>query len=298
MPIRQETCPVCRSKQRASLAVQHRWNDTDWCLMRCRTCGHRFTDPVPTDRELKSMYDDGYFSDRGGWVCGFWKGGYVDNEQNLRREAREALAELGPPTPTGARLLEIGAAGGFFLDEARRAGYDVTGIELNSKMAEFGRRELDLDLRCELFERAPFEPESFDVLVAQDVLEHVREPELFVRRAATLLRPGGVFFVRGPLEQSLKENFYLALRKYLRRRVLVRAEPPFHLQGFARRSFQHLMHREGLELTEFQARASGPRWRASGIKEAIAILLETATHLLDQLRGGGDFMMARARKPV
>jgi hypothetical protein len=33
--------------------------------MRCRACGHRFTDPVPTDEELKRMYDDGYFSGGG-----------------------------------------------------------------------------------------------------------------------------------------------------------------------------------------------------------------------------------------
>lgn len=298
MPIHQETCPVCHSGQRVSLAVQHRWNDTYWRHMRCRACGHRFTDPVPTDDELKSMYDDGYFSDEGGWVCGFWKGGYVDNEPNLRREARDALAQLGPPTRKCARLLEVGAAGGFFLDEARRAGYDVIGIELNPKMAEFGRRRLALDLRCELFEAAPFELESFDVLVAQDVLEHVREPELFVRRAAELLRPGGVFFVRGPLEQSLKEDFYLALRKYIRRRVLVRDEPPFHLQGFARGSFQQLVQRGGLELAEFHVGASSPAWCGSGIKEAAASLLEGVTHLVDRVRGGGDFMMARARKPA
>jgi SAM-dependent methyltransferase len=253
---------------------------------------------VPTDDELKSMYDDGYFSDRGGWVCGFWKGGYLDNEENLRREARDALAELGPPGRKCSRLLEVGAAGGFFLDEARRAGYDVVGIELNSKMAEFGRRQLDLDLRCELFETAPFEPESFDVVVAQDVLEHVREPELFVRRAAELLRPGGVFFVRGPLEQSLKDDLYLALRKYLRRRVLIRKDPPFHLQGFARRSFQELMHREGLQVAELRVWASWPSWKATGIKEATASLVETVTHLLDDVRGGGEFMMARVRKPA
>lgn len=229
-------------------------------------------------------------------MCGFWKGSYLENEQNLRREARDALAELGPPASTCARLLEVGAAGGFFLDEARRAGYDVVGIELNPKMAEFGRNRLGLDLRCELFETAPFERASFDVIVAQDVLEHVREPDLFVRRAAELLRPGGVLFVRGPLEQSLKEDFYLGLRKYPRRRVLVREEPPFHLQGFAQRSFRQLMRREGLEVTDFQVRGTGPSWDGLGIKEVTASILEAVMHLLDQVRGGGDFMMARAVK--
>ncbi len=81
------------------------------------------------------MYADEYFEDGGAWVCGFWTGSYQNNEKKLRHEARSALKML--PT-TGRRLLEIGAAGGFFLDEARASGYAVTGIELNRTMAEWG----------------------------------------------------------------------------------------------------------------------------------------------------------------
>lgn len=298
MPMRQSTCPICRSGRRMPLAVQHRWHDTAWRSVRCRECGHRYTDPVPADDELRAMYDDGYFDANGAWVCGFWPGSYVENEPKLRHEARDALREVGAPAPGGARLLEVGAAGGFFLDEARRAGWDVVGIELNEHMADFGRRELGLDMRAELFEHALLEPGSFDVLVAQDVLEHVREPERFVRRAAELLRPGGTFFVRGPLEQSMREELYLALRKYVRRRALVREEPPYHLQGFVRRSFEQLVRRAGLSMERFRVSATRPRWSAAGLKETTSSLLDVVAYAADVARRRGDFMLARARKPA
>jgi hypothetical protein len=58
------------------------------------------------------------------------------------------------------------------------------------------------------------------------------------------------------------------------------------------------MHREGLQVAELRVWASWPSWKATGIKEATASLVETVTHLLDDVRGGGEFMMARVRKPA
>jgi len=251
---------------------------------------------MPTDDELKVMYSDSYFGEGGAWVCAYWKGSYIDNEQNLRREAGAALAELGLPSVGGNHLLEIGSAGGFFLDEARRSGYDVLGIELNESMAEFARDHLRLDVRSELFETAPLESQSFDVIVAQDVLEHVRDLQLFVRRVADLLQPGGVFFVRGPLEQSLREVTYLALRKYVRRETLVLQEQPYHLQGFCRASFERLLRHAGLAVVDFRATSPRPHWHGRTPKETIATTIEMLAHIGDLVRGGGEFMTARATK--
>src|SRR6185437_9165908 len=139
VPLAQLVCPVCLSPRRSLLSVLNRWGGVDWPSVRCRSCGHRYVSLMPTDDELKVMYSDSYFGEGGAWVCAYWKGSYIDNEQNLRREAGAALAELGLPSVGGNHLLEIGSAGGFFLDEARRSGYDVLGIELNESMAEFAR---------------------------------------------------------------------------------------------------------------------------------------------------------------
>jgi 2-polyprenyl-3-methyl-5-hydroxy-6-metoxy-1,4-benzoquinol methylase len=46
----------------------------------------------------------------------------------------------------GGRLLEIGCAGGFFLDEGRKRGFEVVGIELNATMATHARTPLGLNV--------------------------------------------------------------------------------------------------------------------------------------------------------
>jgi SAM-dependent methyltransferase len=239
------------------------------------------------------MYADEYFEDGGEWVCGYWSGSYLDNEERLREEARGTLALL--PTH-GGKLLEIGAAGGFFLDEARATGFDVMGIELNHTMAEWGRTHLGLDIIDSSFESARIPDRSFDIVVAQDVLEHVREPLDFVAHVARVLTPGGVFLVRGPLEQSWKDRFYLGVRGWLRRRFIVISLPPYHLQGFVRRSFRHAVEASGLVLTSFHAMATKPRFDFSSLKAIVASVIELGAYEADVVTAHGDFMVGAATR--
>jgi 2-polyprenyl-3-methyl-5-hydroxy-6-metoxy-1,4-benzoquinol methylase len=291
MPVAQPRCPICESPSKTELPSYHDWSDVRWQLVRCRACGHRYTDPVPTDAEIARMYADEYFGDGGAWVCGFWSGSYVGNEVKLRREARATLALL---PGRGHRLLEIGAAGGFFLDEARAAGYDVVGIELNRTMADWGRSNLGLEIICSSFERAELKDGTFDVIVAQDVLEHVREPRDFVARVARLLKADGVFLVRGPLEQSWKDRFYLALRKWRHGGLLVINHPPYHLQGFVRRSFRHVVEVSGLSVTVFKATTHRPRVDLSSPKAIAATAIELGAYEADRATAHGDFMIGCA----
>jgi 2-polyprenyl-3-methyl-5-hydroxy-6-metoxy-1,4-benzoquinol methylase len=195
------------------------------------------------------------------------------------------------------RLLEIGCAGGFFLDEARKAGFDVVGAELNPEMAAIARDKLSLTVHEGMFETLGFAPESFDVIVAQDVLEHIRDPNTFVGHVAGLLKPHGLFFVRGPLEASMRESIYAAVRKICGRRTRTVEEPPFHLQGFCQTSFTNVLTRAGLVLETFVPTATAPNWNFANPKNGLASLIEHAAFCADTLRGKGSFMTAIGRKP-
>src|SRR5262249_56182679 len=71
-----------------------------------------------------AYYDDGYFSGRqsDGYAA------YLGAEPVLRREFARTVEFIQRRKPQG-RLLEIGCAYGFFLDEARRGGFEVSCIE-------------------------------------------------------------------------------------------------------------------------------------------------------------------------
>ena len=138
---------------------------------------------------------------------------YIEDEANLRRLARRRLGLLPEPSGAGRTLLEIGCACGFFLDEAREAGYAVRGLEISPYGATFAREELGLDViqRSFLSDPGPDQGPSFDlapgghdVVAAFFVLEHFADQQAAWRRVASLVKPGGLLLIalpslRGPL---------------------------------------------------------------------------------------------------
>jgi SAM-dependent methyltransferase len=95
------------------------------------------------------------------------------------------------------RLLDVGCAAGFFLDEARRRGWDAHGCELSAYAHAHATEALRLDVKRSGFLDPAFTPsaESFDVITMFNVLEHIPDPAAVADRLFALLRPGGFLFL-------------------------------------------------------------------------------------------------------
>ncbi len=94
----------------------------------------------------------------------------------------------------GTRVLELGCATGYMARALTARGCQVVGVEIDAEAAEAARAhcervivgDLDrLDLQAELA------GDSFDVVVAADVLEHLKDPVAVLGAVRPLLRPGG-----------------------------------------------------------------------------------------------------------
>jgi SAM-dependent methyltransferase len=105
---------------------------------------------------------------------------------------RAILASLEPRS--GARLLDLGThRGDFTLRVAERLGAGaVTGVELIGEHAAVARGR-GIDVRhADLDDGLPFEDEAFDVVHANQVIEHVRRTDTFLRETRRVLSPGGL----------------------------------------------------------------------------------------------------------
>lgn len=122
---------------------------------------------------------------------------YAREEAARRRTFRRGLEWVQQAVP-GGRLLDVGAATGFLLVEARDLGYDAIGIEPSRWAAEEARRRFGVEVRVGSLEQAGFAAASFDVVTMVDVLEHLVDPFAATREVARILRPGGVFYVVTP----------------------------------------------------------------------------------------------------
>lgn len=199
-PVRTEKvrCVVCGADDaRPYRRGMYRIGATKFDLVRCR-CGMVYVDPRPDGPTLGAMYDDAdYYTD--GYNLGVETENYFARRDELIAQYGETVAQYERETGVSkGAIFELGSAGGFFLEAARRRGWKVQGVELSPPAAEYSIRELGLPVFQGLLEEAPFEKASFDVALADNVLEHVTDPVGVLSKLRELLRPGGALIVICP----------------------------------------------------------------------------------------------------
>jgi 2-polyprenyl-3-methyl-5-hydroxy-6-metoxy-1,4-benzoquinol methylase len=173
-----------------------------------------------------------------------------------RRQAVDILSLLRRHVSVGATLLDVGCSFGFFLLEARRAGFDVRGVEPDLQAFEGARAVLgDGVVSLGLLSPETAAPGSSDVVCTLDVIEHIAPPEqeTFARQIAETLAPGGIWVIKVPTTEGLYYKLSDLLVRarlgasFVRRLWQTRYEFP-HLVYFSRASLIRWLHRYGFEV--------------------------------------------------
>ncbi len=109
---------------------------------------------------------------------------------------------------SGLRILDIGCGGGLVAEPLARLGADVTGVDAavrNIGVASLHAEQsgLSIDYRAGSAEALAEAGESFDVVLALEIIEHVADVELFTAAVSRLARPGGLVVV-ATMNRTLK----------------------------------------------------------------------------------------------
>ncbi len=191
---------------------------------------------APAPDALRVLYSEGYFRSPDSREVGYTD--YLADEANVRATFRRRLRDLLRLAPPG-RLLSVGEAYGFLLDEARRLGFEGAGIEISDFAARHARERLGLDVRTGAIEDVALPPASWDWAVLYDVIEHFPVPATAIRRVAESLRPGGLCVVTTPDVEAPTARVTGAAWMGWK-------SPDEHLSYFSRRTLASLLRRAGL----------------------------------------------------
>lgn len=101
------------------------------------------------------------------------------------------------------RVLDIGCGRGDFLDLAKQAGLETSGIELNRDAAAMARSKSHQIFSRLLHELDRAQTGGFDLITLFQVLEHVPQPGVLMKQAAAFLNPGGHISVAVPSAQGM-----------------------------------------------------------------------------------------------
>jgi 2-polyprenyl-3-methyl-5-hydroxy-6-metoxy-1,4-benzoquinol methylase len=146
------------------------------------------------------------------------------------------------------RVLDVGCATGANADVLRRHGATyLTGIDTDEGFAAEARTRYDEVVRGAVPDDLIWRAQSFDTILAYDVLEHLYDPWGTVKQLASLLVPGGQLHISLPNARSKKLWLPLVLRGTFA------YEPEgimdvTHLRFFARRDAVALVEQAGLHV--------------------------------------------------
>lgn len=183
-------CNLCGSEQR-----QPHCPENGLGLVQCQSCGLVYVSPRPDANELYALYGETYFHNNESGVVGYTD--YIKDEDNIRRTAARRLKFTERFVQAG-RLLDVGCAVGFFIDEARKRGWQVQGLDVSSFAVDYAREHFGLDAQHGSLTELQFEPDVYDLVTMWDVIEHVPDPKAYLAKAAELVRPGGVIALATP----------------------------------------------------------------------------------------------------
>lgn len=153
----------------------------------CKNCGNAQTTFRTDPKDRYNLYKYSYTSSNSAFSRSYWEeyAKFLKKNYNLK----------------GMSILEIGCNDGFLLRILRNLGANVTGIDASKEMT-IKCQELGINVHQCIFgaEELPkqISVQKFDIILANNVMNHSDDPVCFVSTVASLLNDHGVFIAEQP----------------------------------------------------------------------------------------------------
>ncbi|MEX0968762.1 MAG: class I SAM-dependent methyltransferase, partial [Bacteroidia bacterium] len=113
--------------------------------------------------------------------------------------------------PTEMKVLDMGAGHGAFTSRLYDMGYDVHACDLFPEIFQFDKVECR---KVDITRKFPYEDNSFDLVIAIEVSEHILDHENFFSETGRILKPDGKLYISTPNILSLKSRFRFLFRGF------------------------------------------------------------------------------------
>jgi 2-polyprenyl-3-methyl-5-hydroxy-6-metoxy-1,4-benzoquinol methylase len=188
-----QKCLICNSPELESLKGYEKHQ-----LYQCKQCGFVFMIRIPTDAELQAHY--------GMYAYG--------NEQYLSPvtiDSFNILLDEFEKYRKNNLLLDVGCGQGWFLETAKKRGWEVYGTEYSDQAVKICTNK-GIIMKQGVLNPADFGNLRFDIVNSSEVLEHINNPLPELSNINSLLRSGGLLYLTTPnfnsyLRYKYKENY-------------------------------------------------------------------------------------------
>ena len=167
-------------------------------IVRCNRCGLMYASPLAKAADYVQILT--------------WDSNFDSISQNPRRYEKERLQvrDYGPTKsllnglyPQRGKLLEIGCSFGFLLNEFKKDGWEVLGIEPHAFCCKYAREQFGIEALSTILENAGIPEASVDVVLLNHVIEHLDDPLGTLREINRVLKPNGHLVMETPRYDTL-----------------------------------------------------------------------------------------------
>lgn len=163
---------------------------------------------------------------------------YLAAQEDIYWSVSDVLQGIEAQRTAKVRILEVGAGLGYLTYALKKAGYDCLGIDVSARAVEAARRNFgDFYVQMDIMEMSNEEEETFDFVIATELIEHIADPKALVTKAQALLKPGGRLILTTPNKDLYSDCF-----------VWHTDLPPVHLWWFSKNSMRMLAWHVGMEV--------------------------------------------------
>jgi len=185
-------CPACGGAGKLC------WEKKSFTYDRCDTCGMVYMNPRPSEALLHDFYRDS--KNYAYWNKYIFPASEPSRRERIFRPRVNRLEQIIEGLALAPEsLLEIGAGYGTFCEEIKSRGRfkRVVALEMTPDLAQTCR-ERGLEVIDQPIEKCGVPEESFDVIAAYEVLEHIYNPGAFIDTTRKFLKPGGLLVLSCP----------------------------------------------------------------------------------------------------
>ncbi len=233
-------CPVCQSARFKDflLVKDHTVSQAKFQIVACESCGFEFTNPRPPAEEIGQYYESADYISHHDEARDLMSTIY-NKVRNYTTQQKIKL--VGRAVGKKGKLLDIGSGTGFFLSQAKAAGWQVSGTEPDAQARAIGQSRVGEDL-YETTDDPVFENKKYDAITMWHVLEHVHRLNEMLSWLHEHLAPQGKVFIAVPNSES---DDALAFRENW-----AAYDVPRHLYHFSKKTMRKLAEKHGFKVQE------------------------------------------------
>ncbi len=209
--------------------------------------------PRPTQKYLNDFYQNLYFKEG---VTVTYKNKYSKRESYLKKFKSELLIDfiaqnLSKFKTKKLKFLEIGSGEGYLMNAALKTNWQIKGVDyqanpikrLNKKILPyFVEKDPSIFIKDAIKNK-----EKYNIIVIQNVLEHVIDPELLISDLKRILNNTGILLIQVPNDYSITQEFALKEKRIKKEYWFL---PPQHLNYFNTQNLRVFLKKFKMEIID------------------------------------------------